>query len=797
MLHNIYLYNYNNYFNRIVKREEEVDDYGIPLQVIPNFNFSPNDGVTARIIVNAVYNATDSTPDYCLIVDNNGDIMSRWFVTEAKHNAQNQFIMDLRRDLVADYYDVILEAPAIIERATITDSNNPLYFNKEGFSCNQIKQSETLLFDNSKMAWIVGYLAPNAIPNDGITININPNIGSLSYEGPSTEWSEWEYCTLNPDFTVKAKVLTDIEIDIFEHNNGEIAHGYHRFTSNNKGQSVTPFTPAGSTFPYAFLVGNYQRHLRWVNDITHANFSSVKGLAELVAYDEGYLDPSEKPEMDAVNTYVHFTDLGKYYKVTNGVQTARSINLNSGTIKTELNRICREIEESSGATTFEDVSTTSVVAIGDFYAYELEPMSGTISEETITIPANIRKAGDVPYTVFAIPYNFTGEGSWTGIENGVSTTHVPIANVGMSIARGIMEAFNVGETAALYDVQMLPYCPIQENVESMVFSQRDPDTSVINYVRFNDDVVMFASKANFNFRIYHEIPIADEPKIESETSFYRLCSPNYSGQYEFDPQKMYGVTYFDVDCKYQPITPYIHVKPRFDGLYGPNFEKDARGLICGGDFSLDAVNSAWIEYQNQNKNYQNIFDRQISNMELHNSIASEMDQIKAITGGITGASVGAIGGAQVGGGYGAIAGAALGGVGGVATGIMDVKNNALLRQEDINFNRENFNFQLGNIKAMPLSLTKVSAINSDNHIIPFLEYYTCTDKEKEVLRNKLKYNGMTVGAIGKIQDYLSNTNEQQYIQASLIRLEGLSEEAHAARMIAETIKQGLYFGGDQ
>ena len=53
------------------------------------------------------------------------------------------------------------------------------------------------------------------------------------------------------------------------------------------------------------------------------------------------------------------------------------------------------------------------------------------------------------------------------------------------------------------------------------------------------------------------------------------------------------------------------------GLSAGDFN-DQRGLICGGDFSLPNVSDAWADYQMQNKNYQNIFDREVQSMEISN-----------------------------------------------------------------------------------------------------------------------------------------------------------------------------------
>jgi hypothetical protein len=61
---------------------------------------------------------------------------------------------------------------------------------------------------------------------------------------------------------------------------------------------------------------------------------------------------------------------------------------------------------------------------------------------------------------------------------------------------------------------------------------------------------------------------------------------------------------------------------------------------------------------------------------------------------------------------------------------------------------------LANIKAIPNSLTRNSAFTITNKIFPFIEYYSCSPEEKEALRNKIKYDGMTVGRIGNVSDFM-------------------------------------------
>lgn len=97
---------------------------------------------------------------------------------------------------------------------------------------------------------------------------------------------------------------------------------------------------------------------------------------------------------------------------------------------------------------------------------------------------------------------------------------------------------------------------------------------------------------------------------------------------------------------------------------------------------------------------------------------------------------------------------------------------------------------MGNIQALPSSLAKTSALTFNNKIFPILEYYTCTDEEKQALRDKIKYNGMTVGRIGIIVDFIRE--EKTYIKGKLIRLESIDEDFHILNAIADEMNKGVF-----
>ena len=71
---------------------------------------------------------------------------------------------------------------------------------------------------------------------------------------------------------------------------------------------------------------------------------------------------------------------------------------------------------------------------------------------------------------------------------------------------------------------------------------------------------------------------------------------------------------------------------------------------------------------------------------------------------------------------------------GIASNIMSDK----LRDEQISLKKDLFNYNLQNIQALPQSVSKTAAFNINSKYVPFLEKYTCTEEEKNALRDKLR-----------------------------------------------------------
>lgn len=309
---------------------------------------------------------------------------------------------------------------------------------------------------------------------------------------------------------------------------------------------------------------------------------------------------------------------------------------------------------------------------------------------------------------------------------------------------------------------------------------------------------------DFTIQVKANWIVPDRPediKVKNECDMYRIASPNFNSMYEFKKTKLLdGLLSFNIDCTYKPFTPYIKINPNYDNsFYAKQDFNDSMGLICSGDFSIPMLSDAWINYELQNRNYQAIFNRQIQNLDINQQIAKEQQQwqgaLGIMTGTIAGGAAGFKAGASAGNPYAAAFGAAAGGMlgGGLAaTGY--IKDKAWLEQqqeETRNFAIDNFNYQLGNTQALNPTVTKGSPLTYNNKVWPILELYSCTDEEKEVLAKKIKYDGMTIMAIGTLRGYSSSG---AHLKGKMIRLENLDDDSHIAQAIYEEVDKGFYQG---
>lgn len=801
----LYFLHYNNYYNRIVKKENTLQDYqpyviGYVQNVI---NWNPNDGVST----NQIINWSNDIPDYMIVVDENGNIDSRWFVIEATRTRAMQLELTLYRDVVVDNYDTIIQSPCFIEKANPQSIRDPAIYNSEDMTFNQIKKQETLLWDETKCPWIVGY-----IPRDSFNTNTNVSVqAQLSGTADITVENLSDYPFYQYANTVVSGQVTNPTIKVLvtywlmkKETSGSYTNYryYNRIKLNQNGTYVGVDVNGGlggSTNGYYWMETVNNSLYTPKNNFTEENARTVvSNMTQLASdfqnlsdYVEASLTPEQYQQLEKdKNKIIYETATGQYWRVTlTGTTSPGSATTTIGW-DTDLgikmrNAIVKDFDGHSLSDPIAPANNSPFSFTSDtaYQKLTFEPVEVNLS---VTVPATRYHASETPYDIFCMPYSNELKINKSG------TTYIQNTNASAALTLAQQIAAEVG-SGNIYDIQLLPYCPVRYCI--MDDGSFDIGSAIYSDVKAGEDVVsvlLWATSDNFELQIPIEIPEEQtvlNKKVKSQTEFIRIVAPNYSNSFQFDPQMNEGMDYVTILCHYKPFNPYIKIQPNFKGLYGNSFN-DARGLICNGDFSLAQITSAWADYELQNKNYQNIFNREMQNLKLTNSVQRAREVAGAITGGLSGAVGGAAAGAMVGGPFGAVAGGALGAVASGLGAWKDIELNDKLRNEALDYKRDMFGYNLQNIQALPYGLAKTSAISPDNKFVPFIEYYSCTDTEKQALIDKLTYNGYTIMRIGSIANYLQSS--KSYIKGRIIRMEDIADDFNMLTAIADEIYKGVF-----
>ena len=376
----------------------------------------------------------------------------------------------MRRDIIADYFQELVNAPMYILKGNLK-RDNPLIYNSEGLSFNQIKTSETLLKDETGTPWIVGDTSKTQPPTHSrvaITPNIegqkdldalgltfennqNPTLGAKLYQVEDTIEIELRYSYQNfagilPSFdrwNPTAKYFRRSGNLVSNQRRGDFYADY-AITSNKLGQSdIIPFeVPLMSDFWKDKLISYKNQLLNGLD--THFNGMN-RPLATGTEYQE-FLDSNGKI----------FWSEGrqKYYKVSfsTPAKSKKTVQINQdesyntdllAVLDTARNEVKDEIQSLDKNYTYQISNNNNRYAL--FYTlmtYEVNIVE-VIGEEEIgvTLTATHATTSDAPYNIICARYTET---NFALMQKLITTYGV-----------------NVPDSGVIYDVQILPYCPIR------------------------------------------------------------------------------------------------------------------------------------------------------------------------------------------------------------------------------------------------------------------------------------------------------------------------------------------------
>ena len=798
-MYNLYFLKWNNYYNRTYKPLNSVNEAEV-VGIIENCsNWNPNDGVDAEQYT--AYSTFVKIPDYMVVLEN-GEITSKWYVIECVRTRSGQFKVSLHRDLIADYYDKIKDSPMFIEKGFLSASS-PLIFNKENMTFNQIKKGEYLLDGNMNCAWIVGYLArPKTGQEQPITGSVAFGAPSYDYEiisgGSITSWEYYKYSNLADSKVPLYQGHAADEFGICTHDVAGVSSQNWIYTMDSEGDMTVNYNfPNSSTI--RTLKGGCERRLKKSFNSTYKAQLTSQISSEVGLKTQSYVNSLRDFDGKIIKSNEGTT---KYWRVSVSSTVSQiKHNVTAGAMYNTFNEwVSPEIE-----TGYANEDSYKLFTYVNDFTVNLEDITPIVGEATFTI-GNVRThLIDAPYDMFAIPCPVNKSTSVTVTKG--SEVYTYTQDFSMSLAMSIIYQ---GQTN-VYDIQLLPYNPVTgltRKSDGNLFCGSGMTELDFNYVKQNNTnvaVIFNCRQSKFNKVISTTNRLPDsvvfgesnpiEKKVKNECSFLRICSPSGSNSFDFSPMMNNGVTSFTIDCTYKPYTPYIRVCPSFSGLYGKNYG-DTRGLIVQGDFSLPVLTSEWQQYEINNKNYSNVFNRENENLGIQHKYQMTQQAISAVAGALgAGAQVG--GSVSSGFGLGAsVASGAIAGVASLGAGAGDLLISQKLYEENMNYRKDMFSMNLENIQARPQGLARTSAFTNNNKVFPFVELYDCTDEEKEALRNKIKYNGMTVGVIGTLSNYIYDAQvadeKTHYVKGQLIMTD-IDDDYHSYQALNNELDMGIRF----
>ena len=518
------LLHYNNYFNRIIKKENTIAAYksaDAAYEEASNINFNPGDGLNASLVLGLGQTGLlfkGDEFDYLVaydVINNENVIHSRWFIIEQDRKRGGQYELTLKRDVLADNYDKVINSPIFLEKGFIDDVNDPLLYNSESMKLNQIKQLEIPLMDETKSGWVVGYIPSDAFPKvepeyDRVekTVTI-PMSADITVNGLSS-WNYWQYCSANPNYKFmadssgKRKVTVKIRsqkvssggrkmvCDMVTANyafypNSSDAGTYSQvnsgFIENSSGEAWNFPQWYQDYGPVTFIQGTINSGIcNSIFDPVRNNGAFITALNSILGNDINIGDTSELRRLQ--DKIILDSSTNTYYRIkviSASESSPMTVNSSVSGGQAALTALKNAMYYPSGAGGTLNGDYTEFLASNSSTSYAVQLTNVGVS---LYVDLNSDRAhlNDAPYDMFCIPFSDTLKLKYN------STTFTCSKNVALSMATEI--ARDLG-SKSVYDVQLLPYCPNR----TLVVKSGSPST-VLELTGLKYDLIKEKSTGN-------------------------------------------------------------------------------------------------------------------------------------------------------------------------------------------------------------------------------------------------------------------------------------------------------------
>ena len=509
------LLHYNNYFNRIIKKENTIADYKVAdadYKEVSNINFNPGDGVNTSLVLGLGQNGSlfdGDEFDYLVayeVVDNVNVINSRWFIIEQDRERAGQFELTLKRDVLADNYTDVVNSPIFLEKGFINDVNDPLLYNSESMNLNQIKQLEIPLKDETESGWVVGYIPSDAFPKvepayDRVEKKVTTPMEADFEIDNINDWSYWQYCTNNPNYKLMADSAGKRKVTVKIRSEDRHAD-YRSFRVDMVTANYTFYPNSTDAGTYSQQNSGYIKtsatleYPQWYQDYGPVTFKQGTINAGIC---NNIFDPVRNNSAfnTALNTIlgtgINIGDTSalrrlqdkiildattnKYYRISViSISESNPITVTSSTTggQAALTALKNAMYYPNGAGGSLQGEYTTFTASNSSTSYAIK-LTNIGDSFYVDLNSDRAHLNDAPYDMFCIPFSDTLKLKFD------STEFTCSKNVALSMATEIARDLGSGN---VYDVQLLPYCPNR----TMVVNSGSP-SSVLNLASVKYDLI--------------------------------------------------------------------------------------------------------------------------------------------------------------------------------------------------------------------------------------------------------------------------------------------------------------------
>ena len=509
------LLHYNNYFNRIIKKENTIADYkaaDADYKEVSNINFNPGDGVNTSLVLGLGQNGSlfdGDEFDYLVayeVVDNANVINSRWFIIEQDRERAGQFELTLKRDVLVDNYADVVNSPIFLEKGFINDSNDPLLYNSESMNLNQIKQLEIPLKDETESGWVVGYIPSDAFPKvepqyDRVEKKVTTPMEADFEIDNINDWSYWQYCLSNPNYKLMADSAGKRKVTVKIRSEDRHAD-YRSFRVDMVTANYTFYPNSTDAGTYSQQNSGYIKtsatleYPQWYQDygpVTLKQGTINAGICNNI-FDPVRNNSAFNTALNAIlGTGINIGDTSalrrlqdkiildattnKYYRISViSISESNPITVTSSTTggQAALTALKNAMNYPSGAGGSLQGEYTTFTASNSSTSYAIK-LTNIGDSFYVDLNSDRAHLNDAPYDMFCIPFSDTLKLKFD------STEFTCSKNVALSMATEIARDLGSGN---VYDVQLLPYCPNR----TMVVNSGSP-SSVLNLSSVKYDLI--------------------------------------------------------------------------------------------------------------------------------------------------------------------------------------------------------------------------------------------------------------------------------------------------------------------